>query len=65
MPALTGRHFCSPAPVLLFLLFLCFPLRSFADDLDRDGLDDQTEQRLLEQFRPRFLISPSDCGGLP
>ncbi len=34
-------------------------------DSDRDGLTDDFEQQLLEMFRPRFVISASDCAGLP
>ncbi len=36
-----------------------------AEDLDRDGLDDGLEQRLLEQFRPVFIVSARDCDGRP
>jgi hypothetical protein len=34
-------------------------------DTDHDGLSDALEQRLLEQFRPRFLVAEHDCAGLP
>lgn len=34
-------------------------------DLDRDGLDDRLEQRLIERFLPRFSVSTSDCAGRP
>lgn len=46
------------------VLLLLLPVL-FAADLDRDGLDDAEEDRLLERFRPRFFVSPTDCGGLP
>lgn len=36
-----------------------------AADLDQDGLDDVVEQRLLETFAPRFLLSSGECDGLP
>lgn len=36
-----------------------------AADLDHDGLDDAFEQRLLEAFAPRFLVSAGECDGLP
>lgn len=49
------------SPALLILATL--PLA--ASDADRDGLDDRQEDHLLQQFRPRFLLSPTDCGGLP
>ncbi len=50
---------------LIPLLFLLLPLSVAGADLDKDGLDDALEARLLQQFRPRFLASPADCGGLP
>ena len=34
-------------------------------DSDADGLDDALEQQLLDQFAPRFMVSPKDCSGLP
>jgi hypothetical protein len=34
-------------------------------DSDHDGLPDAVEQSLLEQFRPQFLISSSDCSKKP
>src|SRR5262249_35184436 len=34
-------------------------------DSDRDGLSDDTEQVLLEQFRPTFMISATDCAIRP
>jgi hypothetical protein len=36
-----------------------------AADLDHDGLDDVVEQRLLETFAPRFLLSTGECDALP
>lgn len=36
-----------------------------AADLDSDGLDDAFEQRLLNSFAPRFLLSAGECDGLP
>ena len=41
------------------------PGASAVVDLDRDGLDDRFEQRLIERFQPRFHISASDCAGRP
>jgi hypothetical protein len=35
------------------------------NDLDRDGLDDQFEQQILIRFIPEFLVSETDCAGLP
>jgi hypothetical protein len=34
-------------------------------DSDHDGLSDVQEQALLEQFKPRFMISPKDCSARP
>jgi hypothetical protein len=34
-------------------------------DTDHDGLSDQQEQALLEQFRPSFMISATDCAVRP
>ncbi len=36
-----------------------------AADQDRDGLDDQLEQRLLEQFVPQFETSRNECDIAP
>jgi hypothetical protein len=38
---------------------------SLDPDTDHDGLSDQQEQALLEQFRPTFMISASDCAVRP
>jgi hypothetical protein len=34
-------------------------------DRDGDGVGDELEKALLERFRPRFLMSAHECGGLP
>jgi hypothetical protein len=34
-------------------------------DLDADGLDDGIEQRLLEHFRPTFVLSAGECDEAP
>lgn len=34
-------------------------------DTDGDGLDDVLEQKLLEQFAPRFHVATGDCDGVP
>jgi hypothetical protein len=34
-------------------------------DFDRDGLDDRFEQEVLLRFKPRFLVSRTECAGLP
>lgn len=36
---------------------------AWAADVDRDGLDDGLEQRLLEEFLPRFYVSAGECDG--
>lgn len=45
------------------LLLLAASLRGA--DLDRDGLDDALEQRLLGQFLPVFLVSGGECDVAP
>ena len=45
--------------------FFLFALTLSAADVDQDSLPDKFEQQLLEQFVPRFLVSPSDCAVLP
>jgi hypothetical protein len=47
-----------------FLAFFLL-LPAFGADLDRDGIDDVLEQRLLEQFAPRFHVATGDCDVLP
>src|ERR1700761_6410352 len=34
-------------------------------DSDHDGLSDVTEDRLLSQFLPTFMVSRNDCSSLP
>lgn len=36
-----------------------------AGDFDRDGIADDVEQAVLEQFRPTLLISAGECDGMP
>lgn len=38
---------------------------ALAADLDRDGLDDKLEAKLLRQFRPSLLIDAQDCDVRP
>lgn len=49
----------------LALLSVAFAADGAMLDTDRDGLSDEIEQRLLEKYRPSFLISTSDCAGMP
>jgi len=49
---------------LLPLALVCAALLPGAD-LDRDSLDDATEQALLEQFLPRFHLSEGECDQAP
>jgi hypothetical protein len=59
------------AAALLFLpvkdLYCQTPAESAATsiDSDADGLSDALEQRLLEQFTPRFMVGRDDCSGVP
>ena len=39
--------------------------RPLGNDNDRDGIADEHEQALLENFRPTFLFSVNDCDSLP
>ena len=52
---------------LLLLLIASYSLSAAAQavDSDHDGLDDQTEQTLLQQFLPSFMIARQDCSNLP
>jgi hypothetical protein len=40
-------------------------LSTLGADLDRDGLDDKFEERLLKKFRPTLLIDAQDCDVRP
>lgn len=51
--------------LVLALLVLAAPGGLAAQDLDRDGLDDEFEQALLERFVPSFYVSAGECDGLP
>jgi hypothetical protein len=55
---------------LLFLLSAMallaqVPSANPANDLDSDGLDDTLEQQLLEEFRPVFMLSGTECDVAP
>jgi len=39
--------------------------RALEEDLDRDGLHDEFEHEILLRFQPRFLVSKTECAGLP
>jgi len=64
--------------LLLITLLFCFtglvsvkvyarqePIKAELLDTDRDGLSDQLEQALLEQFEPVFLVGKDDCSNVP
>ncbi|MCC6540509.1 MAG: hypothetical protein IT162_23375 [Bryobacterales bacterium] len=36
-----------------------------ADDVDRDGLPDRLEQKLLERFAPQLILSVDECDAVP
>jgi hypothetical protein len=38
---------------------------SISHDSDEDGLSDDVEQSLLEQFAPKFIVSRQDCSNMP
>lgn len=54
-----------------FALLLCCVCSAVAQttgtppDFDHDGLSDEFEQSLLENFRPTFMISATDCAAKP
>jgi hypothetical protein len=54
--------------LLLCLSALCLITTSLVaqqQDSDRDGLSDQLEQTLLNQFAPSFMIGLHDCSNVP
>ena len=60
--------------IAVALLFLCHmaggqqgiaPAHQDHPDSDGDGLSDELEQRLLEQFVPVFLVARHDCSNIP
>jgi hypothetical protein len=64
------------APGLLAAMLLFWPLRGLPGqnsakdaesllDSDSDGLSNALEQRLLEQFAPKFMVARDDCSGRP
>jgi hypothetical protein len=59
---ISRRHLVS---LTTFILLSTVAVAQNALDSDNDGLSDQQEQALLEQFRPEFMISASDCAVRP
>lgn len=61
------RFFCLSALLVLGFSFSAAqtPGNAPALDSDHDGLPDLVEQSLLEQFKPHFMISRSDCSKKP
>ncbi len=53
--------------VILFVLCAIGPVRCSAQDADsdRDGLSDRSEQALLDQFAPTFMVARHDCSNVP
>lgn len=51
--------------LVLFLVSAAMAQSGAPLDSDHDGLSDGVEQSLLEQFRPTFMISATDCAGRP
>jgi hypothetical protein len=53
--------------LLLAILLISCASRSYAQavDTDHDGLSDEFEQAILDQFQPRWMISATDCAGVP
>ncbi len=51
---------------LLALSFVSLTFGQVADrDSDSDGISDRDEQALLERFRPKIMVSPTDCAVRP
>lgn len=50
---------------LAFFLIAAVAATGTDHDADGDGLDDVLEQKLLEQFAPRFHVAKGDCDGSP
>ena len=48
-----------------FILLLVLSITVSAADLDRDGIDDDLEQTLLQKFVPKFIINGADCDSAP
>ena len=53
--------------VFLFVLCAISPVSSSAQDADsdHDGLSDRSEQALLNQFAPTFMVARHDCSNVP
>lgn len=51
-------------PLLLLALIACGRATAQMDS-DADGLSDETEQALLNQFSPAFMVARADCSLLP
>ena len=52
-------------PLTLAVALLALAGSTAPADGDHDGLPDDQEQRLLQQFAPRFLVAPGDCAIAP
>lgn len=52
-------------PLMTYILLSAVAVAQIPLDTDHDGLSDQQEQALLEQFRPAFMISATDCAVRP
>ena len=62
MPRVSILH---AAPLALAIFLSTAAVARAPLDTDHDGLSDRTEQKLLEQFRPTFMVSASDCAVRP
>jgi hypothetical protein len=58
-------HRLSVRTLVLFALLLQGLAQAQTIDSDGDGLSDDVEQRLLEQFAPRFMVDQTDCSRVP
>jgi hypothetical protein len=53
--------------VFLFVICTICPVSASAQDADtdHDGLSDRSEQALLDQFAPLFMVARHDCSNIP
>src|SRR6185312_16763057 len=51
--------------IVLLLCAVMTPAAAIAADTDHDGLSDELEQKLLDQFTPVFMLDKADCAGVP
>jgi hypothetical protein len=53
------------APLFILCAISLHPAIAQTIDSDHDGLNDEAEQSLLDQFAPTFMVARHDCSNLP